>query len=334
MKRRQFLAAAAGLVAAPMVARAQSPTKVVLGVGGKPTLYYLPLTIAERKGYFVSEGLEVEINDFAGGAKALQSLIGGSVNVVTGAYEHTIRMQAKGQDVLAVCELGRFSGISVGVKSTLKDKVKSVADFKGLKVGVSAPGSSTHLTLLYAMSKVGLKPTDVSIIGVGGGAGAVAAFQQGEIDAMSNSEPIITKLEQTGDLVVMVDNRTEAGTLALFGAPCPAASLYTKRSYIEQNPEVMQKLTNAFLKTLHWLSSAKPEEVAEIVPPAYLLGDKDLYIRAVRVSMEAYSRNGIITPSGMNAVYNMLKAIDPEFQTVTVDLGKTFSDRFVKAAKV
>jgi len=102
MERRTFLigTGAAGLAAAlGASARAQGAPekpKVTLGVGGKPLLYYLPLTIAERKGFFKDEGLEVEINDFGGGAKSLQALIGGSVDVVTGAYEHTIRMQAKG----------------------------------------------------------------------------------------------------------------------------------------------------------------------------------------------------------------------------------------------
>ena len=89
---------------------------MTLGVGGKPLLYYLPLTIAERKGFFKEQGLEVEINDFGGGAKSLQALIGGSVDVVTGAYEHTIRMQAKGQDVRAVTELGRFPAIVIAVE--------------------------------------------------------------------------------------------------------------------------------------------------------------------------------------------------------------------------
>src|SRR5262245_6175442 len=79
--------------------------QVTLGVGGKATLYYLPLTICERLGYFKEQGLEVSTNDFRGGAQSLQALIGGSVDVVTGAYEHTIRMQAKGQDVTSVIEL-------------------------------------------------------------------------------------------------------------------------------------------------------------------------------------------------------------------------------------
>src|SRR5690349_17885260 len=99
-------------------AQAQAPEKkeITLGVGGKSALYYLPLTIAERLGYFKEQGLDVTINDFRGGAQSLAALAGGSVDVVTGAYEHTIRMQAKGQDIRATIELGRFPGIAVGVR--------------------------------------------------------------------------------------------------------------------------------------------------------------------------------------------------------------------------
>ncbi len=95
--RRSFLAGVAAASLAGTGARAQGApekTKVSLGVGGKPLLYYLPLTVAERRGTFKEEGLEVEINDFGGGAKSLQALIGGSVDVVRGAFVHKIRMQA------------------------------------------------------------------------------------------------------------------------------------------------------------------------------------------------------------------------------------------------
>ena len=80
-------------------------------------LYYLPLTIADtdRLGYFKAEGLDVRISDLAGGAKSIQALLGGSADVVTGAYDHTIQMQAKHQPVVAVTDLGRFPGIVLGV---------------------------------------------------------------------------------------------------------------------------------------------------------------------------------------------------------------------------
>ena len=156
MQRRRFLAGTTALLLAGRAARADV-VKVRIGVGGKPLLYYLPLTIAERKGFFTEEGIDAEIGDFGGGARSLQALIGGSVDVVTGAYEHTIRMQAKGQDVRAVCELGRLPAIVIGVRKDLAATVRSVADFKGRKIGVTAPGSSTALAVQFAMIKAGFE---------------------------------------------------------------------------------------------------------------------------------------------------------------------------------
>jgi NitT/TauT family transport system substrate-binding protein len=338
MKRRTFLigtgisALAAGIGPRALAQDKPEKSKVMLGVGGKPLLYYLPLTIAERKGFFKEEGLEVEINDFGGGAKSLQALIGGSVDVVTGAYEHTIRMQAKGQDVRAITELGRFPAIVIAVKKDKAGQVKSAADFKGLKVGVTAPGSSTALTTQYAMVKAGLKPTDAAIIGIGSGASAVAAMQKGEIDVISHLDPVIAKLESDGDIAVLIDTRTEAGTRALFGGSNPAATLYTKKEFIDANPVTTQRLVNAFMKSLKWLQTAKPEDVAEAVPPEYHLGDKPLYIKAVQNSLESYSRTGIVPPEGMASVMDMLKQLDPELKDAKVDLKTTFDDRFVRKA--
>ena len=127
------LLAGLAATAAPALAAAPEKPKLQLGVGGKQALYYLPLTIAEQLSYFKDEGLDVTINDFGGGAKALQALVGGSVDVVTGAYEHTIDMQSKGQDVRALVELGRFPAIVVLLKADKAGAVKSAADLKGFK---------------------------------------------------------------------------------------------------------------------------------------------------------------------------------------------------------
>jgi NitT/TauT family transport system substrate-binding protein len=338
MERRTFLigtgaaALAAGIGPGAFAQSKPEKSKVTLGVGGKPLLYYLPLTIAERKGFFKEEGLEVEINDFGGGAKSLQALIGGSVDVVTGAYEHTIRMQAKGQDIRAITELGRFPAIVIAVKKDKAGQIKSAADFKGIKIGVTAPGSSTALTAQYAMVKAGLKPADAAIIGVGSGASGVAAMQKGEIDVISHLDPVIAKLESDGDIVVLIDTRTEAGTRALFGGSNPAATLYSKKDFIDANPVTTQHLVNAFMKSLRWLQTAKPEEVADTVPPEYHLGDKALYLKAVQNSLESYSRTGIVPPDGMASVMDMLKQLDPELRDAKVDLAATFDDRFVRKA--
>src|SRR5689334_9452435 len=161
MAQTKFLFATfVAVLALAGAAQAQAPEKkeITLGVGGKSALYYLPLTIAERLGYFKEQGLDVTIDDFRGGAQSLAALAGGSVDVVTGAYEHTIRMQAKGQDVRAVIELGRFPGFVLGVRKERAASVKSFRDLKGFKIGVSAPGSATHFFVNALIGKEGLKP--------------------------------------------------------------------------------------------------------------------------------------------------------------------------------
>src|SRR5882724_3601160 len=319
-------------------AYAQAPVQGVekkqltLAVGGKTALYYLPLTICERLGYFKEQGLDVTINDFRGGAQSLQALVGGSVDVVTGAYEHTIRMQAKGQPIRAVIELGRFPGIVVGLRKDKAASYKSAADLKGMKIGVSAPGSSTNFFVMYLMSKAGLKPADASYIGVGIGPSAVAAIKKGELDALSNLDPVMTKLEQDGDIKIIADSRSEEGTRAIFGGSNPAAVLYAKQDFIEKNPNTAQALVNAFYKTLKWLEKATPEQIAATVPEDYFLGDKPLYIAAVTANKPVYSLTGVIPAAGMKSAADMLLAFDDELRDAKVDLAKTFDGRFVKKA--
>jgi NitT/TauT family transport system substrate-binding protein len=315
-------------------AGAQGPEKkdITLGVGGKSALYYLQLTLAERLGYFKEQGLNVSITDFGGGAKSLQSLIGGSADVVTGAYEHTIRMQVKGQPIHAVIEMGRFPGFVLAVRKDKAAQVKSFKDLKGMKVGVTAPGSSTNFFVNALIAKEGLKPEDVSIIGVGSGLSAVAAIKKGEIDAISNVDPVITKLQQDGDIVLLADTRSEADSKKLLGGNNPAAVVYLKQDFIEKNPRTVQAIVNAFYKTQKWLEKATPEEITRAMPEEYYLGDRALYLAAVTASKPMYSVTGIIPPEGMKNALDMLTQFDPEMKDARIDLSKTFNDTFVKKA--
>jgi NitT/TauT family transport system substrate-binding protein len=335
MQRNYWALFALGLgLAFAQAADAQTVEKkdLALGVGGKGLLYYLPLTIAEQRGYFKEQGLNVTINDFAGGARSLQGLVGGSLDVVTGAYEHTIRMQAKGQDIRAVIELGRFPGMVLAVKKEKAAQIKSFKDLKGAKIGVTAPGSSTNFFVNALIAKEGLKPEDVSIIGVGTGATAVAAIKKGEIDAIVNLDPAISKLTQDGDIVILADSRTEEGNMKLFGGNNPAAVVYLKADFIEKNPVTTQHIVNAFYKALKWLETAGPEDVAKTVPEDFYLGDRPLYLAALKASSAMFSRNGLITDQGKKNGHDMLVQFDKELAGAKVDLNKTFDDRFVKKA--
>src|SRR3954449_8592820 len=155
---RWFILCAALAAAVPAEGQVEK-RDVHIAVGGKTALYYLPLTITERLGYFKDEGLNVRISDFAGGTRSLEAVVGGSADVVSGAYEHTINMQARRQRFQAFVLAGAAPQISVGIASARAASYKSPRDLKGLKVGVSAPGSSTNMVINYVLAQGGLKPT-------------------------------------------------------------------------------------------------------------------------------------------------------------------------------
>lgn len=334
MQRRHLIAG--GLVAATLphwaLAQALEKPKVTLAVGGKNLLYYLPLTIAEQLGYFKAEGLDVTIVDFAGGSKALQAVVGGSADVVSGAFEHTINMQFKGQNMRAFVLQGAAPQIVLGVNPKTMPNFKTVADLKGKKVGVSAPGSSTNVMVNFALAKVGLKPSDVSIVGVGTGNGAVAAMRSGQIDAMSNLDPVITLLQRSGDLNIVSDTRKVAESEKVFGGPMPAGCLYAPQAFIDKNPATTQALTNAMVRALKWIQTAGAADIIKAVPEGFLLGDRAVYIDAFLAAKGALSPDGTIPDKGAQTAFNALASVDAKLAAAKLDLKAVYTNDFVKKA--
>lgn len=330
-----LMAAVALALGAVDGARAQAKpelARVKLGVGGKPSLYYLPLSITERLGYFKDEGLEVEIIDLQGGSKTMQALVGGSIDIASGAYEHTITIQSKGQSIQAFVAQGRYPGFALGVVKAKALAYKSAKDLKGMKIGVTAPGSGTQTFVEYLLNKEGLKAADVAFIGVGSGATGAAAVRTGKIDAISNIDPLMTELESTGDVVIMVDTRTTSGTLAVFGSAMPAATLYTSRDFIAKNPRTVQALTNAMVRALLWIQQATPAQIADAVPPAYLLNNRDLYLASFAKVREGISPDGLFPREGVENTLKMLKEFEPSTRSATIRLDETYTNRFVEQA--
>jgi NitT/TauT family transport system substrate-binding protein len=337
LNRRSFtlLAAAAAAVGAPALRAQGRPEKsrVSIAVGGKAAFYYLPLTISEQLGYFKAEGLDVEISDFAGGAKALQALVGGSADVVSGAYEHTINMQSKNQHIESIVLMGRAPQIAVGVSTKAVPNYKGLQDLRGRKIGVSAPGSSTNMVANLVLSRAGIKSNEVSYVGVGTSAGALAALRSGQIDAMSNTDPVMTMLEQKGEVRIISDTRTLKGTQEVFGGPMPAACFYTQVEFVKNNPLTCQALANAIVRGLKWLQTAGPSDIIKTVPESYLLGDRALYLASFNKVREALALDGIMPEEGARTALKALASFDPSIKPEKIDLAKTYTNDFARRAK-
>jgi len=335
---KRFIAAIVAVFAAiafASAASAQAPEKkkITIAVGGKNLFYYLPLTVAERKGYFKDEGLDVEIADFAGGARALQAMVGGSADMVSGAYEHTINMAAKKQPIKAVVLQMKFSAMALAMSKERAAKFKGARDMKGWKVGVTAPGSSTNMYANNLLVKDGLKPTDISVVGVGTGAGAVAALEKGELDALVNLDPVLTQLESTGKFVTLFDTRTEKGMKEVYGGDYMAAVIYVTDEYVKKNPNTVQEVVNAMVRADKWIAKATPQEIVDLMPNEYKAGNPSLYKEGLLKNMIGFSENGEMSLKAAENVYKVLRQFEPSVMNAgKIDLAGTFDNSFVKKA--
>lgn len=325
--------AALGLSATAFAAEPEKP-KLSIGVGSS-ILNYAPIAFADSLGYFKQEGLTVTVENFqAGGSKALQALIGGSVDAVVGFYDHTIQMQAKGKDIVAVMLLNDIPGVVFGVRADLADKVKSVKDLKGMRIGVTTPGSSTDMIARYYLAKNGLGPRDVSIIAVGSGAPGMVALEVQTVDALIYFDPIASQLARKKSAKILFDARNVEGSKAAFDGIYPTACLYVSREFLTKNPETVQRLANSFLRTLHWIADASPEKFVDTLPKTWKLDDRSLNLDIAKSSRELFSKTGQFDPKSLKTPLAVLSGFDEAIAKAKIDLSKTYTNQFaIEAAK-
>jgi NitT/TauT family transport system substrate-binding protein len=328
---RRFAVALAALVLSSGLALAQS--KVTIAVGGGGCLCYLPTILAKQLGEFEKAGVAVEVVDFKGGSESLKAVIGGSADVVSGYFDHCVNLAAKGQHLEAFVVYDRFPGFALVVSPQHAKEINSIKDLANKKVGVSAPGSSTDFFLKFMLSKNGVDPNSVAVIGVGLGATAVAAMEQGTIDAAIMLDPSVTLLKgKNPDLKILSDTRTQKDTLAVFGGEYPGGALYTKADWIASHEKEVQAMTNAIVSTLKWIHSHSPEEIMAKMPEEMVGKDKALYLAALKNTIPMYSETGRMDPKGAAAVLAVFSQSSPDVAKANIDLSKTYTNKFVEQA--
>ena len=308
--------------------------KVTVAIGGGACLCYLPTVLARQLGEYEKAGLAVELVDLKGGSDALKAVLGGSADVVSGYFDHCVNLAAKKQELQSFVVYDRYPGLVLVVSPSHNAEIKSIKDLAGKKVGVSAPGSSTDFFLKYLLKKNGVAASDVAVIGVGLGATAVAAMQQGQIDAAVMLDPSVTVLQGSyPDLRILSDTRTQKDTLDVFGGEYPGGSLYSTTAWVKSHEKEAQALTNAIVNTLDWIHSHSPEEIMAKMPPEIVGKNKELYLAALKNTIPMYSKTGMMDPKGADAVLAVFSESSPEVAKANIDLSKTFTNRFVEQAK-
>ena len=241
-------------------------------------------------------------------------------------------MQFKGQPMRAFVLQGLAPQIVLGINPKTMAGYKTIADLKGKKIGVTAPGSSTNVMVNFVLAKAGLKPSDVSIVGVGAGSGAVAAMRSGQIDAMSNLDPVVTLLQRSGDMKIVSDTRIVAESEKVFGGPMPAGCLYAPQPFLDKNPNTAQALTNAMVRANKWIQAAGPGDIIKVVPEGFLLGDRAVYIDAFMAAKGALSPDGSFPTKGADTAFRALASVDDKLAAAKLDLNAVYTNAFVQKA--
>ena len=333
MKLRLVLmhAVAAAALLLP-ISTAGAADKVTIMVGGMEKQIYLPAKLAEQLGYFKEQGVEVELLSEPSGVSAEDELLAGAVQGVVGFYDHCVDLQSKGKFTESVVQFSQAPG-EVELVSNKHPEIKSPADFKGMSLGVTGLGSSTNFLTQYLATKSGLQLSDITSVPVGAGNTFIAAMQQDKIQAGMTTEPTISRLIKTNEARILVDMRTLEGTKEALGGTYPAASLYMQTSWVDEHKDTVQKLANAFVKTLKYIDTHSAAEIADQMPADYYVNDKDGYVAALAAGKAMFTADGHMPQGGPETVYAVLSKFKDTMQGKQIDLSKTYTTEFVDKAK-
>ncbi|CCD95722.1 Extracellular solute-binding protein, family 3 precursor [Bradyrhizobium sp. ORS 375] len=290
------------------------------------------MTLAERLGFFKDAGIDPEILDVSGGSKALQALVAGSAELTAGAFDHTIQMHAKGQKIVGVVLFGRHPTFALALRTDKASDYRDPSSLRGMKIGVTALGSQTQFMVEYIALQAGVSPADISFVSVGGGTGAVAAIRNGAVDGVVTGEPALTALTLAGDVKLVADTRTNAGTIGIFGGLYPSGTIYARSDFIERNPATVEAVALAMVRALQWIDRASAEDIADALPEEWAQPNRDVFLTSIRGTRDMFSPDGRFSAEGASIAFRVLSTVDPQLRGVQVDLAQTFTNKFVEKA--
>jgi NitT/TauT family transport system substrate-binding protein len=334
--RRSLLLAALASLAATQSSTAYSSEvgrvlpRVRLALAASQSLYHLPLTLAERLGFFRQAGLQLEWLPQESGARALGMALSGQADVVAGAYEHLFGLHLKGLNYQSFVQMSRTPQVSLGGSTRSGMAWRSATDIRGMRLGISALDSSTHWTAAQWLRRHGLSAEDVVFVPVGSSQSVIEALRSGSIDALCNPDPVMHWLEQKSEVRLLGDARTLQGTRQLMGGTVPGASLFAHADFLQQHPDRAQALSDGVVLALKWLQTAGLTDILRTVPPSHWMGDRAIYLGAFEKLRESYAVNGLVRADDVVHAWRVHAKLTGAFGPRQVLPERTFTNAFAQ----
>jgi NitT/TauT family transport system substrate-binding protein len=313
------LAAAMVLVATANVVWAQSKPalqklRMTIPV---PALVFYPIYVAQDKGYFANEGIEMEVISTQGDGPDVDALIAGSVQFTASTPNRLLNAYEQGKPLKAVmsisnkmgihCFMNKESAEKAGIKDgmALDEKFKRL---KGMTVGGTRPGSFSYVIAIDYAKRGKLVPqTDMKIIGIGGGPQMLAAVENKQVDAGCFASPLVELAVSRGKSVWFVNNsqnEDKAFSEFLFEL------LYVRPDYAKDNPETVRKVLRALVKGNEWIMNATPEQNLEVLKKRFEAVDTKVLLDSVSNVRSAIIPSGCITPRAVQAAVEFMQRVE------------------------
>ena len=305
---------------------------VTMMVGGIDKQIYLPYQLAQDLGFYKKYGVNMKLStEQTGGVGAETAMISGQVDMAGAWYVHTIDFQQQGKNVINLAQLSGAPGErEMCQKGT---KVTSPAQWAGKAVGVTDIGSGTDNLTRYLAARNHLTTKQFTRAAVGDGSSFLASLQHGRIICGMTTQPTVNAIETKGVGYSAINLASTADAVKWLGGVYPAAGVLATSDWVNSHKATAQKVVNALVATMHWISTHSAADIAAHMPPAFVvngLTTRASYIKTLAQDKDQFLPNGLMPASGPGTAL----AIDKLAGNVSkpVNLAPTWTNSYVQKA--
>jgi NitT/TauT family transport system substrate-binding protein len=273
-----------------------------------------PLYIAQSKGFFAEEGLDVEMTSTGGGGPDIRALIAGEADFTFTTGDNVMLAYQEGKPLLMVMSalnkvfinwaIHRESAKAKGITESTPfgEKVKAL---KGLTVGVTNPAALTAHLAAFVIRKAGYVPQeDVKIIPVGAGPTWLAALENRKVDLALTAPPVPETAIQRGFAMMFINNaKGEDPSISEF----LMENLVARPETTKKDPDLVRRMVRALVKANKWALSSSPEQVTDALKPALGKTDPKILLAGVRSLMPTLSPDGRTTERSVQTTQDILE---------------------------
>jgi len=258
-------------------------------------------------------------------------MVSGQVDMAGAWYVHAIDFQAKGKNVVDVVQLAGAPGErEMCAKGS---GITTPAQWKGKSLGVTDIGSGTDSLTLYLAARYHLTSKEISRVAVGAGPTFVAALQHGRIACGMTTQPTVGAIQTQGIGTSVINLATTGGAQQWLGGAYPAAGVLARADWVASHQAVVQKVVDALVATMHWISTHSAADIANAMPPAFVsngLTTKAAYIAELAQDKGQFLPDGMMPSTGPATVLAIEKFIGDV--TSPVNLSSTYTNQYAIAA--